>query len=119
MKVDIGIPTVPLRIVGRVRGTGASVLIGSANIPKNKQGQLTIQKFISGSTGETWFAVTTTQGSGRGTVDLHILESMGQETITAKIDEPIESFPPGTVYVRAITTGTQNWYGAKMRIDLV
>jgi len=94
--------------------------MGSFTIPKNKRGQVTVQKFICGSA-DTWFAVTATAGSAgtRGTVDIHYMEARGQETIIGAIDEPILSLSPGTVNVRMIANGTATWNGVRMRTDLV
>lgn len=129
------IPTVPMRIVGRVSeplGAGTRQAIGSVIVPINKQGQLTYLALATG-TSNVWFQISAMKGSILGTVDYHYHAGIpsrggspevsgGEIVLQGNIYEPLESFESGTVIISvfsdAAKTGSTS-YSAKARIDLV
>lgn len=104
------IRTEPITIV--TRGSIGNEILGSATIPKDKVGQLTLRNIFARGSAE--FALT----DKSGTVGMTYLEAAGAEVLQGDITKPISSLKAGSVRIRKINGGSVV-VGCELRIDLV
>lgn len=116
---DKALPTVPIRLTKKVTGLASQTLLGSCTIPKDYIGQLTVREVMS-SSANIWFVICGVSGSPRyGSMHHMYLEAAGVDREITSLDNPIESFEPGSVRVYAINPSATASVGMNMRIDLV
>jgi len=109
------IPTICIRIVEKRTGLTGNVVLGSATIPENKIGQITLRE-VAANTPDTWFAIC----DRSGTVNTIYAATAGMPSPLSKdIEKPIESVDAGSVRVRVLNATPAGSYACNVRIDLV
>ena len=123
--VDKKFPTAPLRIVNFGHGTatlgvGSAWLLGSRRIvgsPDDIQYQLMYAHFTT-NTPNVYFAITHSRGTPRsfagpfpGTLKVYYLEAKGEVTHIGNYDQPLDTFPPGTVRLYCLGPGSNKTSG--------